>query len=62
LAVDLQGVGSRTPLAVAGNTIKDVHLAIVAAAEGAKAALGINKALTREDFAGDTKTVKPQNL
>jgi len=36
---------------VAGNTIKDVHLAIVAAAEGAKAAIGINKALTREDFA-----------
>lgn len=35
---------------VAGNTIKDVNLAIVAAAEGAKAAFGINKALTREDF------------
>lgn len=35
---------------VAGNAIKDVHLAIVAAAEGAKAAVGINKALTREDF------------
>jgi len=37
---------------VAGNAIKDVHLAIVAAAEGAKAAVGINKALTREDFLG----------
>lgn len=36
---------------VAGNTIKDVHLAIVAAAEGAKAAMGINKALTRDEFA-----------
>ena len=35
---------------VAGNTIKDVHLVVVAAAEGAKAALGINKALTREQF------------
>jgi thioredoxin reductase len=35
---------------VAGNTIKDVQLVIVAAAEGAKAALGINKSLTREDF------------
>jgi thioredoxin reductase len=35
---------------VAGNIIKDVQLAIVAAAEGAKAAFGINKALTREDF------------
>lgn len=35
---------------VAGNAIKDVHLVIAAAAEGAKAALGINKALTREDF------------
>lgn len=48
---------------VAGNTIKDVHLAIVAGAEGAKAALGINKALTREDFAaratGRSPTVSP---
>ena len=35
---------------VAGNAIKDVHLVVVAAAEGAKAALGINKALTKEDF------------
>ncbi len=35
---------------VAGNAIKDVHLVVVAAAEGAKAAMGINKALTREDF------------
>jgi thioredoxin reductase len=35
---------------VAGNTIKDVHLVVVAAAEGAKAAMGINKALTKEDF------------
>lgn len=35
---------------VAGNIIKDVQLAIVAAAEGASAAFGINKALSREDF------------
>ena len=35
---------------VAGNTIKDVHLVVVAVAEGAKAAMGINKALTKEDF------------
>jgi thioredoxin reductase len=36
---------------VAGNIIKDVQLAIVAAAEGARAAFGINRSLTREDFA-----------
>jgi thioredoxin reductase len=36
---------------VAGNIIKDVQLSIVAAAEGARAAFGINRALTREDFA-----------
>jgi thioredoxin reductase len=35
----------------AGNITRDVQLAIVAAAEGAKAAFGINRALTREDFA-----------
>lgn len=35
---------------VAGNILKDVQLSIVAAAEGAKAAFGINRALTREDF------------
>lgn len=37
-------------LYVAGNIIKDVQLSIVAAAEGARAAFGINRALTREDF------------
>jgi thioredoxin reductase len=37
-------------LYVAGNILRDVHLAIVAAAEGAKAAFGINKALTREAY------------
>jgi thioredoxin reductase len=37
-------------LYVAGNMIKDVHLAIVAAAEGSRAALGINKALAKDDF------------
>lgn len=36
---------------VAGNMLKDVQLSIVAAAEGARAAFGINRALTREDFA-----------
>ena len=35
---------------VAGNILRDVQLSIVAAAEGAKAAFGINRALTREDF------------
>ncbi len=34
----------------AGNIIKDVQLAIVAAAEGTRAAFGINRALTQEDF------------
>jgi thioredoxin reductase len=34
----------------AGNILKDVHLSIVAAAEGARAAFGINLALTREAF------------
>jgi thioredoxin reductase len=35
---------------VAGNIIRNVQLSIVAAAEGASAAFGINRALTREDF------------
>ncbi|HVG04565.1 MAG TPA: NAD(P)/FAD-dependent oxidoreductase, partial [Burkholderiaceae bacterium] len=35
---------------VAGNLIKDVQLAVVAAAEGTRAAFGINRSLTREDF------------
>jgi thioredoxin reductase len=35
---------------VAGNIIRDVQLSIVAAAEGARAAFGINRALTREDY------------
>lgn len=35
---------------VAGNIIKDVQLSVVAAAEGAQAAFGINRALTRENF------------
>ena len=35
---------------VAGNIIRDVQLSIVAAAEGARAAFGINRELTREDF------------
>jgi thioredoxin reductase len=56
-ATDIPGVF------VAGNVIDDVQLSIVAAAEGARAAFGINLALTREDFAaasasrGDAGTV-----
>lgn len=38
-------------LYVAGNIVRNVQLSIVAAAEGASAAFGINRALTREDFA-----------
>jgi thioredoxin reductase len=41
---------------VAGNIIKDVQLAIVAAAEGTRAAFGINRALTREDFERRART------
>ena len=37
---------------VAGNIVRDVQLSVVAAAEGARAAFGINRALTREDFDG----------
>lgn len=36
---------------VAGNIVRNVQLSIVAAAEGASAAFGINRALTREDYA-----------
>ena len=35
---------------IAGNIVGDVQLVVFAAAEGAKAAFGINLALTREDF------------
>jgi thioredoxin reductase len=35
---------------VAGNIIRNVQLSIVAAGEGANAAFGINRALTREDY------------
>jgi thioredoxin reductase len=35
----------------AGNILQDVHLSIVAAGDGARAAFGINRALTRQDFA-----------
>jgi thioredoxin reductase len=43
---------SSTPgVFVAGNILKDVQLSIVAAGEGARAAFGINRSLTREDFA-----------
>jgi thioredoxin reductase len=46
---------------VAGNIIKDVQLAIVAAAEGARAAFGINRALTREDFDRRAARAQPRN-
>jgi thioredoxin reductase len=36
---------------LAGDASKDVQLAMVAAAEGVRAAFAINKALTGEDFA-----------
>jgi hypothetical protein len=35
---------------IAGNIAGDVQLVVFAAAEGAKAAFGINLSLTREDF------------
>ena len=35
---------------IAGNIVGDVQLVIVAAAEGAKAAFGIHRSLTREAF------------
>lgn len=35
---------------IAGNILRDVQLSVVAAAEGARAAFGINRSLTREDF------------
>jgi thioredoxin reductase len=40
----------------AGNITRDVQLAIVAAAEGTKAAFGINRSLTREDFSRKAET------
>jgi thioredoxin reductase len=39
---------------VAGDASRDVQLAVVAAAEGARAAFAINKALLREDLAGSS--------
>lgn len=42
----------------AGNMTRDVQLAIVAAAEGVRAAFGINRALTREDFSRKTSGKK----
>ena len=38
----------------AGNIVKDVQLSIVAAAEGARAAFGLNRSLTREEFRART--------
>lgn len=50
LARRSQGV-DRPDLYVAGDAVRDVNFAIVAAAEGARAAFSINNALTREDQA-----------
>jgi thioredoxin reductase len=44
---------------VAGNILKDVQLSIVAAAEGARAAFGINRALTRERFSRKSGALNP---
>jgi thioredoxin reductase len=44
---------------VAGNILKDVQLSIVAAAEGARAAFGINRALTREAFSRKAGALEP---
>ena len=46
---------------VAGNIIRDVQLTIVAAAEGARAAFGINRALTREDMERKAKKSKARD-
>jgi thioredoxin reductase len=43
---------------VAGNVAGDVQLTIVAAAEGTRAAFGINRTLTREDFERRAKGAK----
>lgn len=45
----------------AGNITRDVQLAIVAAAEGTRAAFGINRALTREGFA-KRNALQPSNV
>jgi thioredoxin reductase len=42
----------------AGNILKDVHLSIVAAGDGARAAFGINRSLTRRDFAARARKTK----
>ncbi len=50
---------------VAGNIIKDVQLAIVAAAEGARAAFGISRCLSRENYqrhaTGSRRIEHPRN-
>jgi thioredoxin reductase len=46
---------------VAGNILRDVQLSIVAAAEGARAAFGINLALTREDFENGVRRRSARN-
>jgi thioredoxin reductase len=45
-------------LFAAGNIIQDVQLSIVAAAEGARAAFGINRSLTREDFDRNSRSAR----
>jgi thioredoxin reductase len=51
---------SSTPgVFAAGNILEDVQLSIVAAGDGARAAFGINRALTREDFARGANRSEP---
>jgi len=47
---------------VAGNIIRNVQLSIVAAAEGANAAFGINRALTREEFINKSNGIERAQL
>ena len=47
-------------LFVAGDASRNVHLAIVAAAEGAQAAFAINTALMKEDLARETRATRKQ--
>ena len=45
---------------VAGDAVHDVQLAIIAAAEGVRAAFAINKALIREDLSEDLPETRPE--
>jgi thioredoxin reductase len=50
ICVDKHESTSVEGLFVAGNMVKDVELAVVAAAQGAKAAMGVNMYLLRQDL------------